>query len=63
VENLNPRFYGPFRIIQKIGEVSYDLEIPYGNKIHNVFHVSCLKKVVGQFINTSEEIPPLDEEG
>jgi hypothetical protein len=28
-----------------------------------VFHVSCLKKVVGQFIITSEELPPLDEEG
>ena len=28
-----------------------------------MFHVSCLKKAVGQFINTSEELPPLDEEG
>jgi hypothetical protein len=28
-----------------------------------VFHASCLKKAVGQFIITSEEIPPLDEEG
>ena len=26
-----------------------------------MFHVSCLKKAVGQFINTSEELPPLDE--
>jgi hypothetical protein len=34
-----------------------------GRKIHNVFHMSCLKKAVGQFINTSEELPPLDEEG
>jgi hypothetical protein len=28
-----------------------------------VFHVSCLKILVGQFINTSEELPSLDEEG
>jgi hypothetical protein len=28
-----------------------------------VFHISCLKKAVGQFIITSEELPPLDEEG
>jgi hypothetical protein len=28
-----------------------------------VFHVSCLNKAVGQFINTLEELPPLDEEG
>jgi hypothetical protein len=43
--------------------VAYKLELLEGSRIHNVFHVSCLKKAVGQFINTSEELPPLDEEG
>jgi hypothetical protein len=43
--------------------VSYELELLEGRQIHNVFHVSCLKKVVGQFISTSKEISPLDEEG
>jgi hypothetical protein len=43
--------------------VAYELELPEGSQIHNMFHVSCLKKVVGQFISTSEELPPLDEEG
>jgi hypothetical protein len=28
-----------------------------------VFHVSCLKKALGQQITTSAELPPLDEEG
>jgi hypothetical protein len=28
-----------------------------------VFHVSCLKKALGQQVTTSTELPPLDEEG
>jgi hypothetical protein len=62
-EKLKPRFYGPYRIMCRVGEVSYKIELPEGRKMHNLFHVSCLKKEVGQFISTSEEIPPLDEEG
>jgi hypothetical protein len=62
-EKLKPRFYGPYRIMRRVGEVAYELELPKESKIHNVFHVSCLKKAVGQFTNTSEELPPLDEEG
>ena len=53
VEKVNPRFYGPYRIMRRVGEVAYELELPEGSKIHNMFHVSCLKKALGQFINTS----------
>ena len=62
-EKIKPRFYGPYRIMHRVGEVAYELELLEGSRIHNIFHVSCLKKAVGQFINTSEELPPLDEEG
>jgi hypothetical protein len=62
-EKLKPRFYGPYRIMRRVGEVSYELELPERRKIHNMFHMSCLKKAVGRFISTSEELPPLDEEG
>ena len=48
VEKFHPRLYGPCRVTIKVGELDYELELPEGSKIHNVFHVSCLKKGVGK---------------
>jgi len=62
-EKLKPRLYGPYKVIRRVSEVAYELEIPKGSKIHNVFHISCLKKAVEQQVTTSKELPPLDEEG
>jgi hypothetical protein len=62
-KKLKPRFYGPYRIMCRVGVVAYELELPEGSNIHNVFHVSCLKKVGGQFVSISEKLPPLGEEG
>ena len=61
-KKLQPRFYGPYKIIKKVGEVAYELDLPANYKIHNVFHVSCLKKEIGKLKVVSKELPPLDDE-
>jgi hypothetical protein len=62
-KKLQPRFFGSYRVRRKLGVVAYELELPFMRKMHNVFHVSCLKRALGQHVTPIEELPPLDEEG
>jgi hypothetical protein len=39
------------------------MELPQGSRIHNVFHMSFLKRVIDQHISPLEVLPHLDEEG
>nr|GFB42234.1 putative reverse transcriptase domain-containing protein [Tanacetum cinerariifolium] len=42
---LNPRYVGPFKVLEKVRTVAYKLELPQElSRIHNTFHVSNLKK-------------------
>ena len=42
---LSPRFIGPYEVIEKVGPVAYRLALPPDlEKIHNVFHVSMLRR-------------------
>ncbi|GKA96629.1 hypothetical protein Tco_0818724 [Tanacetum coccineum] len=42
---LNPRYIGPFKILEQIGLVAYNLELPKElSNVHSTFHISNLKK-------------------
>ncbi|KAJ9159693.1 hypothetical protein P3X46_025175 [Hevea brasiliensis] len=42
---LSPRFIGPYEVIERVGPVAYRLALPPElDKIHNVFHVSMLRR-------------------
>ncbi|GLT69981.1 hypothetical protein SLA2020_420890 [Shorea laevis] len=58
-QKVSPKFYGPYRIVAKVGSVAYRLALPPKAKIHDVFHVSVLKKWVGIGTPLQDHLPPV----
>jgi len=51
---LATHYSGPLKVLERVG--AYKLQLPETTKIHPVFHVSLLKKVIGNY-NMIDELP------
>jgi len=60
---LAPKYYGPYEVLHRIGSTPYELELPPSSCVHPAFHVSCLKKVIGEKIPVQTMLLELDEKG
>jgi hypothetical protein len=57
-----PKYYGPYKVLQRIRSMAYKLELPPSSHVHPIFHVSCLKKVIGDNILVQTILPNINEE-
>jgi ribosomal protein L21E len=56
-QKLSYKYFGPYKIIQKVGAVAYKLQLPPESHIHPVVHVSLLKKAIPSDAIAQPDLP------
>ncbi|KAI5347763.1 hypothetical protein L3X38_000650 [Prunus dulcis] len=55
---LSPRYIGPYEVVERVGPVAYRLALPLDlSRLHDVFHVSMLRKYIPDPSHVLEEQP------
>lgn len=62
-QKLAPRYYGPFRITQRVRPVASALALSKVSRIHPIFHVSLLKKKISDTVQASPLLPEATTSG
>ena len=60
--NLSPRFCRPWKIVEKLSDVAYRLELLPNGHVHPVFHVSKVKKYISKDDNLIDGLISLPED-
>ena len=58
-QKLAAKYYGPYQILKKVGQVAYTLHLPPTAKIHPTFYISQLKKHIGPPPITTTTLPDI----
>jgi hypothetical protein len=51
------KYFGPYKVLERIGQLAYRLELPASSQIHDVFHVSQIKEFRADYTPVFAEFP------